>query len=70
MKFIQTLKNIWSIEDLRSRILTTLGLVLIFRVGTYIVLPGINPSALDDLQQQTTGGILGLVNIFAGGALI
>lgn len=68
MKFIQTLKNIWSIEDLRSRILTTLGLVLIFRVGTYIVLPGINPSALDDLQQQTTGGILGLVNIFAGGA--
>lgn len=68
MKFIQTLKNIWSIEDLRSRILTTLGLVLIFRVGTYIVLPGINPSALDDLQQQTQGGILGLVNIFAGGA--
>jgi len=68
MKFIQTIKNIWSIEDLRLRILTTLGLVLIFRVGTYIVLPGINPSELEELEAQSTGGILGLVNIFAGGA--
>jgi preprotein translocase subunit SecY len=68
MKFIQTIKNIWSIEDLRLRIITTLGLVLIFRVGTYIVLPGINPSGLDELEAQATGGILGLVNIFAGGA--
>ena len=68
MKFIQTLRNIWSIEDLRLRILTTLGLLLIFRVGTYVVLPGINPAALDELEAQATGGILGLVNIFAGGA--
>lgn len=68
MKFLQTLKNIWSIDDLRQRIITTLGLLLIFRVGTYIVLPGINPAALDDLESQATGGILGLVNIFAGGA--
>jgi preprotein translocase subunit SecY len=68
MKFIQTIKNIWSIEDLRLRILTTLGLILIFRVGTYIVLPGINPSGLEELEAQATGGILGLVNIFAGGA--
>ncbi len=66
--FIQTIKNIWSIEDLRLRIITTLGLILIFRVGTYIVLPGINPTALEGLEQQTSGGILGLVDLFAGGA--
>jgi len=43
---ISTLKNIWTIDDLRGRILITLGLVLIYRVGTYVVLPGINPAAL------------------------
>lgn len=68
MKFIQTIKNIWSIEDLRQRIITTLGLVFIYRVGTYVVLPGINPSGLEELEAQTSGGIMGLVNIFAGGA--
>ncbi len=65
---ITTIKNIWQIEDLRSRILTTLGLILIYRVGSYVVLPGINPEMLDDLAEQGSEGILGLVNLFAGGA--
>lgn len=65
---ITTLKNIWQIEDLRLRILSTLGFVLIYRVGSYVVLPGINPQRLADLEAQGAGGILGLVNLFAGGA--
>ncbi len=68
MKFITTLQNIWNIEDLRSRILTTLGLILIYRIGTFVVLPGINPAELDKLAEAGTGGIFGLVNLFAGGA--
>lgn len=67
-KFIETLKNIWSIEELRNRILLTLGLILVYRVGTYIALPGIDPSGIQDVQSQGSSGILGLVNIFAGGA--
>ncbi len=68
MKLIQKLKEIWSIEELRQRILLTLGLILIYRLGTYIVLPGIDPTMLDNLSKQGSGGILGLVNLFAGGA--
>jgi preprotein translocase subunit SecY len=67
-KLIKTLKNIWSIEELRSKILFTLLLLFIYRVGTHIVLPGINPNGLTDLESQTSGGILGLINTFAGGA--
>jgi preprotein translocase subunit SecY len=69
-KFITTLLNIWSIEDLRKRILLTLGLVFIFRVGTYIVLPGLDPIQLANSSMSKSGGngILGLVNLFAGGA--
>jgi len=65
-KLIETLKNIWSIEELRKRILFTLLLVLVYRVGCYITLPGINPNmlALDSGQN----GLLGLFNMFAGGA--
>lgn len=66
--FITTLKNIWQIEDLRLRILSTLGFILMYRVGSYIVLPGINPQSLAALEEQGSGGILGLVNLFAGGA--
>lgn len=66
--FINTIKNIYQIEELRNRIATTLGLILIYRVGTYVVLPGINPTALDELAAQGSDGILGLVNLFAGGA--
>ncbi len=68
MKLIQKIKEIWSIEELRERILLTLGLILIYRLGTYITLPGIDPTALDNVKSQGTSGILGLVNLFAGGA--
>ncbi|MEA1877540.1 MAG: preprotein translocase subunit SecY [Bacteroidota bacterium] len=67
-RFIETLKNIWKIDDLRQRILTTLGLILVYRLGTHIVLPGIDPNQLDQLQQQTDGGIMGLLDMFSGGA--
>jgi len=62
---IKTLRNIWSIEELRSKILYTLLLIFIYRIGTHIVLPGINP---DNLGQASTNGILGLIDTFAGGA--
>lgn len=65
-KLIDTLKNIWSIEELRTRLLFTLGLILIYRVGCYIVLPGIDPHVLS--MKQSTGGLLGLIDMFAGGA--
>lgn len=66
---IKTLKNIWSIEELRSKILYTLLLLFIYRVGTHVVLPGINPAGLDAIAKQTkSNGILGLINTFAGGA--
>ena len=65
---IKTLKNIWSIEELRSKILFTLLLLFIYRVGTHIVLPGINPAGLDQLAAAGNTGILGLINTFAGGA--
>ena len=65
--FIQTLKNIWSIEELRSRILTTLALLLVFRIGSYIVLPGIDSQALA-AANEGGGGLAGLLNLFTGGA--
>lgn len=67
-KFIETIKNIWSIEDLRSRILTTLLLTLIYRVGSYIVLPGIDANELQKFSEKSNQGILGLFNMFAGGS--
>jgi preprotein translocase subunit SecY len=66
-KFIQTLKNIWSIDELRSKILVTLTLIAIYRVGTHIVLPGIDPGKID-AAAANKGGILGLIDAFAGGA--
>ena len=68
MRFIETLKNIWKIEDLRNRLLTTFLFVLIYRFGSFIVLPGIDPGALTALKAQTSGGLLGLLNMFSGGA--
>lgn len=68
MKFIDTLKNIWKIEELRNRILLTLGLLLVYRFGAQVVLPGIDASQLQGLANQTDGGILGLLNAFTGGA--
>src|SRR3954463_7793106 len=68
MKLFQKLKEIWSIEELRQRILLTLGLIVIYRLGTYITLPGIDPTSLANVKSQGSSGILGLVNLFAGGA--
>ncbi|MEX2349274.1 MAG: preprotein translocase subunit SecY [Flavobacteriaceae bacterium] len=68
MKFIDTLKNIWKIEELRNRILITLGLLAVYRFGAQVVLPGIDASQLQGLADQTDGGILGLLNAFTGGA--
>ena len=68
-KLIQTLKNIWSIEELRSKILYTLLLVSVYRLGAHIVLPGINPVILEQHSKNNTqSGILDLINTFAGGA--
>jgi preprotein translocase subunit SecY len=68
MKFIETCKNIWKIEDLRKRLLTTLLFVLVYRFGSFIVLPGIDPTALTALKGQTAGGLMALLDMFAGGA--
>jgi preprotein translocase subunit SecY len=68
-KLVQTLKNIWSIEELRSKILYTLLLTAVYRVGAHIVLPGINPIILKEVSQNNARtGILDLINTFAGGA--
>src|SRR5512140_1631832 len=67
-QFIETLKNIWKIEDLRARILYTLGIILIYRLGSYVVLPGIDPLMLGQLKRQTAEGVLGLLDMFSGGA--
>ncbi len=67
-RFFQTLQNIYRIEDLRSRILYTLGIILIYRLGSYVVLPGVDPQQLGALQAQASDGLLGLLNMFSGGA--
>ncbi|OFY90043.1 MAG: preprotein translocase subunit SecY [Bacteroidetes bacterium RIFCSPLOWO2_12_FULL_31_6] len=68
-KFFQTIKNIWSIEDLRLRILTTLSLLLVYRLGSYVVLPGVDAEVLKVVNDaKAGGGIMDLINIFAGGA--
>ena len=67
-KLIETLKNIWKIEDLRQRILITMLFVAIYRFGSFVVLPGINPALLDKLQSQTAGGLMSLLDMFSGGA--
>jgi len=67
-KFIQTLRNIYKIEDLRKRIITTIAFILIYRLGSFVVLPGVDPSQLENLQRQTSEGLLGLLNMFSGGA--
>mgnify|MGYP000884164438 CR=1 FL=1 len=67
-KFIETLRNIYKIDDLRNRIAYTLGIILLYRLGSYVVLPGVDPAMLDALQQQASSGLLGLLNMFSGGA--
>ena len=67
-KFIETIKNIWSVEDLRTRILWTLALAAVYRFGSFVVLPGIDPNALAQLEKQTDTGLMSLLNMFSGGA--
>ena len=68
MGFTKTIKNIWSIEDLRTRIGITLLLVVIYRFGCYVVLPGINPDSLMALKNFTSDGLMQLLDMFSGGA--
>lgn len=68
MKFIETLKNVWKIEELRNKIILTLGLLLVYRFGAQVVLPGIDAAQLGGLQDSTEQGLLGLLNAFTGGA--
>lgn len=69
MKFIETLKNVWKIEELRNRIMVTLGLLLVYRFGAQVVLPGIDASRLAEFSGKfDAGGIGGLLNAFTGGA--
>ncbi len=69
MKFIQTLKNIWTIQELRQRLVITVLLVLVYRLGCYVVLPGINPNDLDALTSFTNrSGLMQLLDMFSGGA--
>ena len=68
MRLIQTIKNIFKIEDLRARLLYTFGIILLYRLGKYVTLPGIDPSQLANLKSQTSSGIMGLLDMFSGGA--
>jgi preprotein translocase subunit SecY len=69
MKFFALIKNIWSIKELRERIIFTLALLLVYRVGTFVVLPGVVPAALDTFSKsRASNDLLGLINIFTGGA--
>ena len=68
MKFIETLKNVWKITELKDRIILTLGLLLVYRFGAQVVLPGIDASQLGSLASNTDSGLLGLLNAFTGGA--
>ena len=69
MRFVETIRNIWTIEELRKRILVTLLLVLVYRLGCYVVLPGISPEDLDALSKFTNkSGLMQLLDMFSGGA--
>ena len=67
-KLISTLQNIWKIKELRSRILFTLGMLMVYRLGSFIVLPGVNPAALSNATNTGATDLLGLINAFTGGA--
>lgn len=69
-KFISTVQNIWRIEELRNRILNTILFLAIFRIGTFLVLPGVDASMLEKAAEKSEGGLLGLINTFAGGAFL
>ncbi|MFN4972990.1 MAG: preprotein translocase subunit SecY [Bacteroidota bacterium] len=67
-KLIETIKNIYRIEDLRYKLAVTFWMLLIYRVGTYVTLPGVDPNMLEGSARQASDGIFGLINMFAGGA--
>ncbi len=67
-RFITTIQNIWKIKELRNRILFTMAMLMVFRFGSYVVLPGVNPAALDTASSSGGNDILGLINVFTGGA--
>lgn len=67
-RLIQTIRNISKIEDLRKRILYTIGIIMIYRLGAYVVIPGVDPHQLTALENQASDGLLGLLNMFSGGA--
>ena len=67
-KLVETFRNIWAIQELRDKITLTFGLILVYRLGSNVVLPGIDPTSLDQLQNQASEGLVGLINAFSGGA--
>ena len=69
-KFIETLKNIWKIDELRKRIIFTLVILAVYRFGAYVILPGVVPEALETAGSANNNNILGLINIFTGGAFL
>jgi preprotein translocase subunit SecY len=69
MKFIESIKNVWKIEELRNRIVLTLGMLLVYRFGAHVTIPGIDAAQLEGLNSSTSSGILGLLSAFTGGAL-
>ena len=68
MRFVKTIENIWKIEDLRKRLITTLFFIAIYRFGSFVVLPGVDPVQLAALQSNASSGLLGLLDMFSGGA--
>lgn len=68
MRFVKTVENIWKIEDLRKRLITTLFFIAIYRFGSFVVLPGVDPMQLQALQSNASSGLLGLLDMFSGGA--
>lgn len=68
MGLVQTVKNIWKIEDLRMRLIITVGFIAIYRFGSFVVLPGVDPAQLQALQANASTGLLSLLDMFSGGA--
>ena len=67
-RLIETIKNIFKIEELRNRIVYTIMLLLVYRLGSFVVVPGIDPTQLANLEAQTADGLMGLLDMFSGGA--
>ena len=66
---VDTVRNIWAIEDLRKRVLFTFALLAVYRLGSHIPTPGVDPVALSEFFKQMGGGVFGFLDLFSGGAL-